>query len=501
MPYYADVNPAKAGAAYRFSRALVDTCRDDDTTTSESNFTIPCSVYNSGPVLRALHPETIDSFLFNDLGSSDTVYRNITTGLSFIGDPSKTSFLLGGGELELSPRFNASTFAMNTVCSRVPNCMPVSASESGGSFTCGPTFTRDSPRAWFALSPWETPRDLLNSERWEGHGAWAVYAPYPDFHIEPIDQTLIVNSKSVPVAQSSVFVLKCVSSLSTIKYEWANGTMTQLLNSREANSTLSNIQWAPFLSNYSFNNAHLESFATRLGIGMEPHSHIQSYYTQRYYTENYAMLLSEIGLSFLGGSLEPHSAISLQLQNETVITQVPKAPLFVLVILNVWYALTGFCLFLVAFYTTNYGDRRADIRAVQELLTVTGLITAAVSKARSKQGDNLRIGVEKVEDEWRFKVWDQNNDIEDGNDQATNQQPTCFPNLKTSKLPIVDVAPLSSACSRESEDDIPLVPITSHETSSQDGQGVTLSAEGSASSASSHRASISGDKEQIQLLS
>jgi hypothetical protein len=496
MPYYADVKPAKAGAAYRFSRELVETCRDDDKTTSESNFTLPCSVYSSGPVLRALHPETIDSLLFNDLESSDTIYRNTTTGLSFIGDPLKTSVLLGGGELELSPRFNASTFAMNTSCSRVPNCVPVSDSESKGSFTCGPTFSRASPGAWFALSPWETPRDLLKSERWQEHDIWALYAPYPDFHIEPGTQKLIVNSKSAPVAQSSVFVLKCTSFLSKIRYEWVNGTMTQLLDSRKADRKLLNIQWAPFLSNYSFNNAHLENFATRLSIGMEPRN-----YTRDYYTEKYAMLLNEIGLSFLGGSIEPRPAISLQLQNETIITRVPKAPLFVLVIFNVWYALTGFCLFFVALYTTNYGDRRADIRAVQELLTVTGLTTAAVSKGRSNQGDNLRIGVEKVEDEWRFKVWDQNNDIGDGNDQATNQQPTCFPNLKASKLPIVDVAPLSSACSRESEDDIPLVPITSHETSSQGGQGVTLSAEGSASSASSHRASISGDNEQIQLLS
>jgi hypothetical protein len=194
------VNPSKAGAAHRFSRALVETCRDDDETTSGRNFSIPCSVFSSGSALSALHPEAIDSFLFNNLESSDTIYRDNTTGLSFIGDPTKTLLRLGGGELELSPRFTASTIAMNTSCSHVPNCMPVSDSESKDSFTCGPSFSRHSPRAWFAISPWKIPRDYLNSERWDDDITLAVYAPYPDFHIEPSTQRLLINSKSAPVA-------------------------------------------------------------------------------------------------------------------------------------------------------------------------------------------------------------------------------------------------------------------------------------------------------------
>lgn len=61
-----------------------------------------------------------------------------------------------------------------------------------------------------------------------------------------------------------------------------------------------------------------------------------------YYTQSYANLLSEIGLNFLGGSIEPRPAIMLQLQNETIATQVPKTALFVLVFLNLWYAVIGF---------------------------------------------------------------------------------------------------------------------------------------------------------------
>lgn len=230
MPYYADVNPAEAGADHRFSRALVETCRDDGKATSGSNFTLPCSVFSSGSVLRALHPEAIDGLLFNDLGLSDTIYRDEPTRLSFIGDPTKPSLRPGGGELELSPRFTASTFAMNTSCSPVSNCQPVSDSQGKDYFNCSSSFSRHSPGAWFAVSPWEIPRDLFNSERWHDDNTWAVYAPYPDFQFEPSSQKLLVNSKSASVAQSSVFVLKCVSALSTIRYEWADGKLTQLLS-------------------------------------------------------------------------------------------------------------------------------------------------------------------------------------------------------------------------------------------------------------------------------
>lgn len=230
---------------------------------------------------------------------------------------------------------------------------------------------------------------------------------------------------------------------------------------------------------------------------MGPHN-----YTRSDYTEQYAKLLSEIGLSFLGGSIEPRAAISLQLQNETAITRVPKAPLFVLVILNSWYALTEFCLFLLACYATNYGDWRADVQAVQQLLTVTGLTTAAVSKARSRQGDNLRIGVEKVDDEWQFKVWEQNMDCEDVKDQDIDQQPTHSPNHKASNvISIVEVVPYGSDLSRESAEDIALVPITTIDIRSYHAEGVTVLAHDSMSSANSHRASISGDDEVTELLS
>lgn len=366
MPYLADVKPAEAGAAYQFSRALSEDCWSVDESKSEHNSTLetlPCSVKSSGIGLRAVRSETINSMLLNHSGSSDTIYRDIASGLSFIGSLSRPTISLKGDEPALSPRFNASTFAMSTTCHLVTGCMPPSGPQANGSFTCGSTFSGPAPRTWFNLSPWKNSKDFLNDDTWNGDG-WAVYAPYPSFQINSRSAELIVDSDSGIVEGSLIFLLKCVPSLSEIEYTWANGTFIKLLTSYEANTTLRNIIRGPFLSDYPYSNDHLKSFAARLGIGTGT-----GIYPMRYYTRQYAALLRDIGLSFLGGSIEPRPAISLQVQNETVVTQVPKSALFVLISFNLWYAFLGFCLFLVACYVTAYGGRGADIRAVQQLLT------------------------------------------------------------------------------------------------------------------------------------
>lgn len=154
-------------------------------------------------------------------------------------------------------------------------------------------------------------------------------------------------------------------------------------------------------------------------------------------------------LKFSGRLSRP--ALSLQIQNETVVTQVPKTALFVLIFVNIWYAFLGFCFFLVACYVTGYGGRGTDVRAVQQLLTVTGLVTAAVDKSRFKPGGNLRIGVAKVEDEWRFKVWDEEEDTENC-EQATNAEKLYTPSTRASKgLPLVEVTCSSSTFCAERE--------------------------------------------------
>jgi hypothetical protein len=504
MPYLAHVNPTEAGTAYQFSRALTEICREDDHASPfKSNITLPCSVSvsGSGSGIKSLHSEAINSMLLGGPGSSDTIYQDTTSGLSFIGASSRTSVPFVLDKTTLSPHFTASTFATNTTCSLNPICIPKIASQNDSFVTCDAKPSRNNPAKWFALAPWENTADVFNSDSWTSPGnlaQWAVYAPYPSFHIEPVNNRLIVNSDSDPVEGSSAFVLMCTLDLYTIEYEWANDTTTRI-DFKSANTTLQNIVNGLFISNYSFTDDHLKSFSNRLNIGLGPEGH--GNYTEEDYSRRYAALLREIGLSFLAGSIEPRPATKLQVQNETIITQVPKSALFVLIFLNLWYAFIGFCLFLAGYLVTFYNGRRADVQAVQELLTVIGLTTAAVSKDRSAQGKNVRIGVEKTEDEWRFKIWHQEEAIEDIEHSAQEQKLEDSPSLKASKSQIlVRIVSCNSNHSRDAADDIAL---TSCSTGSQYARDVVPPEDGSVSPATTSTSgrSLYGDPDQMQLIS
>ena len=167
-----------------------------------------------------------------------------------------------------------------------------------------------------------------------------------------------------------------------------------------ANQTVLNVALGPFLSQGSvlgFPSGTLDLFRERLAFDKNE--------TSLYAVGQFEMLMSGIGLSFLGASVGPAPASSLQLPNSTILTQVPKLPLFTLVALNMWYAGLAICLCILACFLLAYGDQGKDIVAVRKLLCVEGLTRAAVNNHRSLQGEDIRVGVVKRDGQWHFKVW------------------------------------------------------------------------------------------------
>lgn len=82
--------------------------------------------------------------------------------------------------------------------------------------------------------------------------------------------------------------------------------------------------------------------------------------------------------------------------------------MFTLVILNLWYAVLACLLFGLAWHVLRDEDVRQNIVEVQQTITVYGLTTAAVKRQRgnlSARDEDLRVGVEKIDGEWQFRVW------------------------------------------------------------------------------------------------
>ena len=276
------------------------------------------------------------------------------------------------------------------------------------SFSCPyEGFSRNNTHSWFEAGPWSA--GSYNTSRLQylnkGIFDWGVFAY--------LSEAVIGDSQTLPKGtvltgsagnQSSSFILRCSSQIFDSTYGWENGCLNAPLEKTNSNSTVLDTVLGLFRTDFTFNDESLGHFRNHLYVGEVLTSNV---------TEQFATLLSRITLSFLGGCLEPRLTSTLELQNDqTVLTVVPKAALYILIFLNVWYAGLGFFLFLVACFVSAYQDRGPDIRAVQKLLIVTGLTVTAVSRQRLAQGKNLRVGVEKLEGKWHFKVWHPTDDEE-----------------------------------------------------------------------------------------
>lgn len=113
-------------------------------------------------------------------------------------------------------------------------------------------------------------------------------------------------------------------------------------------------------------------------------------------------------LSLLGAVITYQAPKDLWLADSIVVTRVPKAPLFALVILNLWYAGFACLLFGLAWHVLKDEHVSQDIVEVQKMITVNGLATAAVKRQRgnlSTRDEDLRVGVVKTDEAWQFRVW------------------------------------------------------------------------------------------------
>ena len=128
-------------------------------------------------------------------------------------------------------------------------------------------------------------------------------------------------------------------------------------------------------------------------------------------------VVGHVGLSLLGGTLRSTPATALALGNSAIVTKVGKGPLFTLVILNLWYAGFAGLLFCLVVYILRDETTRQDIMEVQKLITVNGLATSAVSQQRddlSSRGPNVRVGVEKVDCKWQFRIFESLDSTDEG---------------------------------------------------------------------------------------
>jgi len=210
--------------------------------------------------------------------------------------------------------------------------------------------------------------------------------------------------------QGSLLTARCTITAMNVSYSWSNTTDFASIDpaSLADSSQAADIGRAPFLAGYVGSSEFTDEQKSGLRRRMAPATTINGTATPVDALTNLENALAYLGISLLGGTFQSMPVSELKLANSTVVTQVSKAPLFTLVILNLWYAAFAVLLSCLALYVLRDEGTRQDIVEVQQLITVNGLATAAVKRHRgnmSARNTDLRVGVEKADGEWQFRIW------------------------------------------------------------------------------------------------
>ena len=382
------------------------------------NTAIPCSV-TSDPLLSEVsvtYQDEINDFWTKAHDSFSRIYTEVNNDYAFIG-MQKAAMILG------TSAGSATTFAANASCSVPLNCT-LSGGSSGSSFSCPDGFAASAVQSKFLARPWFHSDNSFEARYNQSRNRpleWGIFANLSDLNIftegndskaRSIYNVRNGNSSRSPVSfRYAAFLLRCSSDIFEAQYSWLNDTITNTsrtaaLDRKVPEDIPGNIVQGPLLAGFtSSHSIDTSSFFKGLTF---PSGNV----SDTAIASVFEIVISQLSLSFLGGCLIPTRPTSIQMGRSQIVTVVPKSALYVLLLLNVWYAGLGLFLYLLACYVmSRSGFSIEDIVAVQKLLSVSGLTKSAVNDAREKLRDDVRIGVVQVEQddgtrEWRFQVWD-----------------------------------------------------------------------------------------------
>lgn len=189
-----------------------------------------------------------------------------------------------------------------------------------------------------------------------------------------------------------------------LSYDWTNATSLAAAQGVARNVMAADLARAPLFAGY-FNSDDFDLDQKKKLLTMLSGSSDNTGNTLQKVQD----VVGHVALSLLGGTLRSIPADALALGNSAIVTKVGKGPLFTLVILNVWYAGFAGLQFCLVLYILRDESTRQDIIEVQKLITVNGLATSAVSQQRddlSSRGLNVRVGVEKIDRKWQFRIFE-----------------------------------------------------------------------------------------------
>ncbi|KAK5954866.1 hypothetical protein OHC33_003544 [Knufia fluminis] len=411
-------DPASVGIAYYYSRGFTEDCLDLTRG--------PCSGKPVDDLNSTLFTGHIKDLLV-DSPFSDTRINRSANGTRFLAPQLPNQADLEFGASAAYQTFTASSFGASALCNTnlsVCTFSPESDSTDSWQFLCPGGMTGNlTSEDWISIGSWWQPESSVNAfditwTHYENDSTWdeivevGLVAFLKDVVEEnPTNLTSMYTDydleERAQLTNASLIASQCNLTLRGMSYSWTNTTLYPAV--QDAGAEHSNLATqlvratilAGYFSSEAFDPDQKKAIEERLGTSenmtaAEMVSQVQD-------------SISLIGLSLLGGTFKSTPASALALANSAIVTQVGKAPLFTLVILNIWYAGFAVTLSCLAFYLLWDETTRQDILKVQKLLTVDGLAASVVKRHGDKlssEAPDVRVGVQKVNGTWQLRVFE-----------------------------------------------------------------------------------------------
>lgn len=307
--------------------------------------------------------------------------------------------------------FTAKTIGMSTQCEPISDrCNLHGEAGSKDPFYCSEDFNGDlgGSEGWNTFYFTDSTMSSQNT-------LYGIHNPYY-FAFAAVEGTAVQHAGLVhpqPVSPETVSVLHggiayllfCTTTLYDIEYDSINGTVTRFVTTA-SNDSVANAWHGPISTTSGNVGGPTLQQASALGILSN---------TAQELADIIALAYSRTALALGAQAVMRTPALAAQERQSFLVSRVPAAPLFTLVIANLLFVVFGIALAAVAIKTSG-----GDVREVQARLSIVGLVADRFEGQRGRDGvehmddyfeekqgnDSMRVAIDKSDAEgFAYKVW------------------------------------------------------------------------------------------------
>jgi hypothetical protein len=355
--------PLSSGIPY--SMGLVPSC-------SFGNLTGPTDALGNCTILEA-----VTNIFLQRSETSLQVLNNISDSMIALSYLDEYTYVAPPPTAELSLRdYTASTFGMETQCNAVSTQCNLEALDGASTpFFCSEAFqgdvsVMDEEEVYPACSPNCYPNWYLtyftNSQRNENETGYGLLkgGGNPFYFglatlVNKASDAIPLNSTEIvgPIHGGVAYVLECNSTVYDVEYDSVNGTITRFDTSM-SNDSVANI-FKGALGATTVGTDYLKQSAS-IAVFSESMQEL---------CHKFAMSFNRATLSVGASTLQPNDAIVAQERSTKLVTRIPKAPLYTLVLANMLFVVLGIALAIMAIARSG-----GEVREIQARLSIEGLV-------------------------------------------------------------------------------------------------------------------------------